>query len=335
MGPPPSPPRKSRRGLLTCLVGAALLASLGAWAVFALMSFATQLIGSRPLAVIKTSNTVGLVQVRGIIADYNTEKILKTIEYYRKAKNIRAVLVRIDSGGGTVGGSQEIYEALKGLKKSGKVVVASMGDVAASGAYYVACAADEIFTNSGTLTGSIGVILSLPNLEGLAEKIGVKETVVKSGRFKDVPSLTRTLAEEERALLQGVIDDTHNQFVEAILEHREAQLTKALENLPQEESQVLEDLGPDATAERLLRRIADGRIMTGRQSVVYGLVDKVGAQAQALERLAEMAGIEEPEIYEYRPKRTLMDVLNASARSTLGKAAAPLQGPRLEYRLAF
>lgn len=317
------------------MVGAVLLIALFSLVIGVVMNFASEFMGSRSLPVIRTSGTVGLVRVQGIIADDNTERILETIEHYRKAKNIRAVLVRIESGGGTVGGSQEIYEALKGLKQSGKKVVASLGDVAASGAYYVACAADEIFTNSGTLTGSIGVILSLPNLEGLAEKVGVKETVVKSGRFKDVPSLTRALAEEERALLQGVIDDTHNQFVEAVLEHREAQLAKALENLLQEEPQVLKELGPDATAERLLRRIADGRIMTGRQSVAYGLADTLGTQAQALERLAKLAQIEEPELYEYKPKRTLMDLLSASARSTLGKAAAPLQGPRLEYRLAF
>ena len=232
-------------------------------------------------------------------------------------------------------------------RPSCKMLVASMSNVAASGGYYVACAADKIFTNPGTLTGSIGVIMSLLNVEDVTEKIGIRSVVIKSGKFKDVPSAMRDMTDEERAYLQGVIDDTHSQFIEAVLGRRRTQLEAAQEKLGEmalTSSTELQRLGPDAaglaeaagqTVEEYLRYIADGRVMTGRQAAMLGLVDELGARSGAIAELARMANIDAPELYEYRPKRTLIDFLNAEARSAIQGVGLPPAGLRLEYRMPY
>ncbi|WP_287130088.1 signal peptide peptidase SppA [Candidatus Cyanaurora vandensis] len=176
---------------------------------------------------------------------------------------IKGVLLRIDSPGGTVGTSQEVYNAL-GQVRAQKPVVVSMGDVAASGGYYIACGADRIFANPGTLTGSIGVILSGYNAAKLLGTLGVEPQVVKSGPYKDILSINRALTPSERTLLQALIGDTYEQFLQAVAKGR---------NLPL----------------NALRPLADGRIYTGRQAQRLGLVDELGGLTEAKAHLRRLA----------------------------------------------
>jgi len=332
---PSQPPKKSRKGLFIFLfiLGGFLILSvvivLGVGAVI------KDILGTSPgpMSPPRGGNVVGVVRIDTVIMD--ARKTIEILRHYQEQDRIRAVLIRVDSPGGAVGASQEIYDAIGALRKSGKKVVASLGNVAASGGYYVACAADEVYANPGTLTGSIGVIFSVPNLEGISEKVGIRYQVIKSGKFKDVGSMTRTMTPEEQKLLQGVIDDTYNQFIEAIMKHRTQQIAQALAGSKTDAPQVEAELGGDATPEQFLRQIADGRVFTGRQAHKYGLVDTLGTEEDAVKRLANLAGIHKPETYEYKPRRTFLDLFEAEAKSALSGAALPLSGPRLEYRLPF
>ncbi len=190
-------------------------------------------------------------------------KALKQIE----DREFPALIVRIDSPGGTVGDSQEIYSAIKRLKDKGCKVIASFGNISASGGVYIGVASDKIVANPGTITGSIGVIIRGNNLSELLDKIGIKFETVKSGVFKDILSPDKPLSEEGRGLLQGLIDESYKQFTEAVAEGR---------NLPVEE----------------VRKFADGRIFTGTQALELGLVDKVGDEFVAREMAAEMVNID-------------------------------------------
>jgi len=181
-----------------------------------------------------------------------------------KDDQIKGVLLRIDSPGGTVGTSQEVYDAVKAVRAE-KPVVVSMGDITASGGYYVACAADQIFANPGTLTGSIGVIISGYNVAGLLSKVGVEPQVIKSGKFKDILSINRSLTPEERTLLQNLIFDTYDQFVTAVAKGRGKNVSQ-------------------------IRPLADGRIFTGRQAQKLGLVDELGGLKEAKVALRVLAG---------------------------------------------
>lgn len=341
--PPPPQPARSRRGLWTCLVVLLVFGGLGIVCLVAVGWFvqSTGLMDAtnRIDGPFTGGGRVGLLRVESLITD--ASRSLETIRYYAETESIKAVLVRIDSPGGSVGASQEIYQALLDLRKRKEVVI-SMGNVAASGGYYIACAGREIYTNPGTLTGSIGVILSIPNIEKVSDKIGITEVVLKSGRFKDAGSMVRPMTEEERGLLQGVIDDTYKQFAEAVLESRREALTSALDRIQKDpNAPELGILGPDILpvagldAKSFLDRIADGRVVTGRQAKVLGLVDKVGTQADALSALGKMVGIVRPELFEYKPKRSLSDFLNSTAQSAMQGTGLPLRGARLEYRLAF
>jgi protease-4 len=217
----------------------------------------------------RKKNRVAIVEVDGIISDSpfgaSRDKVLKALEEV-KQMSARAAVVRINSPGGTVGTSQEIHLAIKNLRERGIPVVAALSDVAASGGISIAVAADKIVANAGTVTGSIGVILKANNLRALYQKIGVEEEVIKSGPYKDIVSTFRPLTDEERALLQEVIDDTYEQFVNAIAR------------------------GRNLTAENV-RSFADGRIFTGQQAKELGLVDEIGGLERAVELVAELGRI--------------------------------------------
>ena len=330
--PPPQTPRK-RRPMLTCLVVLVVLGIVGFAIIAILMNQLGGIIQGEPIYVKTSSDTVGLVRIDGVIMD--DRKVLEVIDHYAEKKDIHAILVRIDSPGGGVGPSQEIYEAVQRLREDGKKVVVSMGSVAASGGYYVACAADEIYTNPGTLTGSIGVIIGIPNFKAIADKIGIDYQVVKSGKFKDIGSATRALTQEERDLMQGLINDVYNQFVEAILDNREEQIGEALTELSDDEVTSLTGKSKTANAEEFLRAIADGRILTGRQAVRYGLADDEGTQQDAFDRVAQLAGIHKPRLYEYKPRRPLSEIFEASAQSVLKGVGLPVEGMRIEYRMPY
>jgi protease-4 len=226
---------------------------------------------------------VGIVEVKGVIAD--PEPILTQLKEMRTNENVKAIVVRIDSPGGGVGPSQEIYNEVRKTKQV-KKVVASMGAIAASGGYYVAAAADHIVANAGTITGSISVIMEFANLEELLHKIGVGAFVIKSGEFKDVGSPLREMTAEEKRLLQGFIENVHEQFVTAIVEGR---------NMPQEK----------------VAAIADGRILSGEQAKELGLLDSLGNLEDAIALAGKLGGIKgEPSVvYAKKRKFSLLEYI--------------------------
>jgi protease-4 len=228
-----------------------------------------------------TGERIAVVEIRGTI--YESRDIIGEILKHKKNDQVKAIILRIDSQGGMVAPSQEVYEEVKKATKE-KKVVASMQSVAASGGYYIACAADKIVANPGTLIGSIGVILQVDNFEDLMKKIGLKRVVIKSGRYKDLGSSIRSMTEEEREILQSFSDNVHEQFIKAVVEGR---------NLPEEE----------------IREISDGRVFTGEQAQALGLVDKLGNLQDAIDLAATMVGIEgEPKvIYPSTKRRRFLD----------------------------
>ena len=221
-------------------------------------------------------NAVGVVDVRGVIED--ATDVIETLERFRRQDGTVAVVLRIDSPGGAVAPSQEIYDEVWRVREQ-KPVIASLGNVAASGGYYVASAANQIVADPGTITGSIGAIMSVPYYAPLADKIGFSEETVKSGRFKDTGHPLRKLSPDERALLQTMVDDVLGQFVEAVARGR---------NMP--------------TAR--VRSLADGRIYSGTQAVASGLVDRLGGLESAI-RLAwqDAKQVGEPRAVRVRPRR--------------------------------
>ncbi|HOJ51824.1 MAG TPA: signal peptide peptidase SppA [Syntrophales bacterium] len=228
-------------------------------------------------------NQVGVVLIEGILAD--SRDVLEQIKYFEEAEKIKAVVVRINSPGGGVVPSEEIYQAVRELRKK-KKVVASMGAVAASGGYLVACGAERIMANPGTITGSISALMHFANIEELLKKVGVKSQVVKSGKFKDMGSPLREMTTEEKELLQLVVDDIFDHFLDIIVKERK---------IPKEK----------------LKEMADGRIFTGRQAKALGLVDELGGLDEAVKLAAQSAGLKEkPEtIYAPKKKVTLWEFL--------------------------
>jgi protease-4 len=235
---------------------------------------------------------VGVVEVKGPITE--PESTIKTLRDFRYNQKIKAVVIRINSPGGAVGASQELYEEILRLNKE-KPVVASLATVAASGGYYTSLGARYIVANPGTVTGSIGVIMKVPNIGALLEKLGIKTTVVKSGTFKDLGSITRDMTEDERALLQGVMQDIQRQFVTAVAKSRKL-------------------------SEEQVSTIADGRIMTGHQALDAKLVDELGNFSVAVDKAANLAGIEgRPElVYPKRDRLSIMrELLQEEGAKTL------------------
>ncbi|MEK7774047.1 MAG: signal peptide peptidase SppA [Deltaproteobacteria bacterium] len=206
---------------------------------------------------------VAVMEIQGIILD--PADITQEIRDLSERDDVKAVVVRIDSPGGAVGPSQEIYSEILRLKQK-KTVVASMGSIAASGGFYAAVAASKIVANPGTITGSIGVIIEFMNAEELLNKIGLKGYVIKSGRYKDAGSPLRKMEKDEKDLLQGVIDDVNGQFIRAVAAGR---------NMKEED----------------VAKIADGRIFSGAQAMERGLVDRLGDLTDAINLSAELAGI--------------------------------------------
>ena len=219
---------------------------------------------------------IAVVDIKGVIT--SSRDVVEQIDNFKEDKGVKAIILRINSPGGGVGPSQEIYrEVLRAKEK--KKIIASMESVAASGGYYVACASDLIVANPGTITGSIGVVMEFSNVEDLLKKIGLRSYVIKSGKHKDIGSPLREMSPEERSILQSVIDSVHSQFVRAVAEGR---------NMEEEK----------------VRQIADGRIFSGEQAKELGLVDRLGSLQDTIEIAAEMIGIEGKPVVIY-PKKKL------------------------------
>jgi len=247
------------------------------------------------------SGNIGYVEVKGTIR--NSRKVVEWIDKLSENSSIRAILVRIDSPGGGVAPSQEIYDALKRAREKGKPVVASIGSLGASGGYYIACAADKIVADPGSVTGSIGVIMQFPVIRDLLRKLGIDYEVIKSGEFKDIASPLRPMTDKERRLLKEVILDVYSQFVDVVAESR---------GLPKDS----------------VLKIADGRILSGRQAYELGLVDTLGSQKVALDIARELGGIKgKPRLLKRKKRRIgLFDILFG----TVDELLTPV---RLEYRM--
>lgn len=270
---------------------------------------ASSVLGRDKVAVI---NVVGVITSSHDVSQgsASSRHVIEQLQKYGENDSVKAVVLRIDSPGGTVVASQEIYGAVNRLRReTGKTVVVSMADVAASGGYYIACAADRIFANPGTITGSIGVIMQFPNLEGLFGKVGIRTITIKSGEFKDTGNALREMTERETRLLQELIDDVFSQFVDAVEKGREM-----------EEEEV--------------RALADGRIFTGRQAKEFGLIDELGDFEEAVNRAAELAGIEgKPVILQEKKKRRFWDLLESRLSGIIPRPAGgfAVAGGRLFY----
>lgn len=225
---------------------------------------------------------VALVKVTGVIID--SANVIEELKEYADDASIKAIVLRVDSPGGAVAPSQEIHEEIIKVRKNKKVVV-SMGTVAASGGYYISAPADKIVANAGTLTGSIGVIMELPNFEGLMKKIGVETQIVKSGKHKDMASVFRSLTPEEKLILQTVLDDVHNQFITAVSEGRGIKFEE-------------------------IKNIADGRIFTGRMAKDIGLVDELGNLQDAIMLAGKLSGIKgEPKVVSKKEEFSVFNLL--------------------------
>ncbi|MCL6450466.1 MAG: signal peptide peptidase SppA [Acetobacteraceae bacterium] len=293
-----------KRALALAIVAGAVLSVVGALALRG---------GGTHYGPFIRTGRVGVVYIEGtIVSGRGGDTLTSTsvgsdevVGYLRDAlsdSSIRAVVLRLNSPGGSAAGSQEIAGEVARLQEAGKKVVASMGDVAASGAYLVASAADLVMADPGTITGSIGVIMEISNLEALLGKLGISVKTIKSGEHKDLGSSTRPLTEEEQALLQEMVDDVHRQFVAAVVEGR-------------------------GLSRARVEELADGRIFTGRQAVELGLVDSLGNLHDALDEAARLAGLgEEYGVREYGEVSPLSWFLERIGGAALAAGLVPLDG---------
>ena len=277
--------------------------SAGLLAVMVLLAVGSTLLPDRWKS---PSGEIALVRIQGMLMD--SQNIVRQLSNYRHNPNVRGIVLRIDSPGGAVAPAQEIYNEIMKLKADHKTVYASMGTVAASGGYYIACAANYVLANPGTLTGSIAAVMAFSNIEELTDKIGIKPIIIKSGKYKDVGSPLRGMKPEERKLLQSVVDDVHQQFVLAVAKGR---------GLPVSE----------------VNEIADGRIMTGQQALTLKLVDEMGGLEKTIELLAKKIGVEgRPKVIEEKEKTPFFDwLLQSSLPSRLAATLMPASLPRLQY----
>ena len=249
---------------------------------------------------------VAILEIKGVILDPQptVEKLIR----FRKNEQVKAIILRIDSPGGGVGPAQEIYAEVKKTQREKKVLV-SVGSVAASGGYYIACAADQIMANPGSITGSIGVIMENVNVEDLLAKIGLRPNVVKSGKHKDIGSPMRSMTEEERKLLQGVLDSIHEQFIQAVAEGRKVPVEK-------------------------IRPLADGRIFSGDQAKDLGLIDSLGNLEDAIAMAGQLVGIKgEPEVI--YPEKKRFSILDLILEETIQKTLETFRGNASPYHFFY
>ncbi len=264
---------KRRSSALGVILFLLLLAAVFIYTAASLISPSASLIKS------SFSESVALVRVEGVIID--GKEIIKQLEKWSDDSSVKAIVLRIVSPGGVVTPSQEIFNAVKKAKVK-KPVVASMGSMAASGGYYIASAANKIMASPGTITGSIGVIIMFSNTEKLMGKIGLDTIVVKSGKFKDTGSPHRKFTEADKAIIQGVVDDTYEQFIADVAEGRNMDI-------------------------EVVRKLADGRIYTGRQAKENNLVDDLGYLDDAISMAGKMGGIVgKPDVVEKKEELSII-----------------------------
>jgi protease IV len=252
------------------------------------------------------SGEIALIHVNGMLMD--SRDIVRQLSDYRHDPQVRGIILRIDSPGGAVAPAQEIFSEIMKIRADHKTIYASMGTVAASGGYYIACAADYVLANPGTLTGSISAVMAFNNIEELTKKIGVKPNIIKSGKFKDAGSPLRAMTPEEQKLLQDVVYDVHEQFVQAIATGRDLPLAE-------------------------VHKIADGRIMTGKQALKLKLIDELGGLEKTIDLLAKRIGVVgRPKVIEQEEKVPFFDwLLQGSLSRGLSQTLMQSPQPRLQY----
>jgi len=228
-----------------------------------------------------------------LVGAMSVDHIVKKLEAARDDKTVKAIVLRINSPGGSVGAVQEIHRAVLKLKEKKKIVVSSFGDVSASGGYYIACAGDHIVSNPGTITGSIGVIMQIPNVQNLLKKVGVGFEVIKSGQFKDAASPFRDMSKEEKALFQELLLDAYDQFYQAVKEGRKL-------------------------SDEALKTLADGRVFSGRLALKKKLVDELGGLEEAVQKAKELSGLKDkkPQIIIEEEKPSFEKLLRLFTRSS-------------------
>lgn len=299
--------------LLILFYGLAILVALGSLIVKD--SWFKKFRKSRPsdgkLAIVRIQGPIRSAMSESAFSAPDAEEIARRLHKLSKNDDVKAIVLRINSPGGSIGAVQEIHREIERCKAKGKKIVASLGDVAASGGYYLAAPADLIMAEPGTITGSIGVIMQFPTLEGLFQKLGVKLQVVKSGEHKDIGSPARELMPEERKILQAGIDDAYQQFVEAVSQGRKK-------------------------SPEVIKPLADGRIFTGRQAKAAGLVDELGSRQDAIDAAIKLAGLSaDARIIrdEERGLPGLMHRLSATFRQAGWQVLEEsLSTPTIEYR---
>ncbi len=225
---------------------------------------------------------VAVLDISGIIT--KSDATIQRLHIYRDDPNVKAIVLRINTPGGSVAPVQEVFAELNKLDKP---IVASMGSTAASGGYYIACAADTIVANPGTLTGSIGVIMQFTKMKGLYDKVGLEQQIIKSGQFKDAGSAFRDLTDEEKAALQETVDDVYNQFVDAISQSRVDHLTR---------DEIVQ--------------LADGRIFSGKQAQSHKLIDELGNLQDAIKIAGKLGNIDgTPKVLRTQRKKSLLETI--------------------------
>jgi len=250
---------------------------------------------------------IGVISIQGTITD--SEPVVSQLVNFRKNKRIKAIILRINSPGGGIGPSQEIYREVRKTIKT-KKVVASMGSLAASGGYYIAAATDRIVANPGTLTGSIGVIMEFVHIQDLMKKLGIGLEVMKSGEFKDTGSPHRNLSERDRVLVKELISEIRDQFFNAVAQGRNLSTVQ-------------------------VKKIAgDARILTGARAKELGLIDHLGNFRDAVDLTKELAGIEGDItlVYPKKDGAKLLDMLFQNTSQAFFKVITDNLGPRMEYR---
>lgn len=292
---------KKKDIILASIIAASFILFIG----ILLLAFVGVLYEDNNMAI-NFGEKIAVIDVHGVIS--SSANVIRQLKKFGDDSSIPALVIHIDSPGGGVAASQEIYEEIRKVREKGKTVVASMGSLGASGGYYIACAADTIVANPGTITGSIGVIFEVPIIEELLKKMGIRFEVIKSGEMKDVGSFARSITPKEREYLQQVIDDTYDQFVDVVVKERELS-----------QSQVY--------------KLADGRVFTGRQAQKLKLIDELGDLEDAIEIAAKMAGIKgKPRTVKERVRRvTFWDVLSESLNKVDELSKAENFTPKLQY----
>jgi protease-4 len=335
-GLPPRPRRRSSRPrIFPIFLGIILVIGFGAFALISFFSFfiTTSGQGGNLLGNLSFGGErIALVRINDVIAPGpNFDFWMEHLRKIGEDDNIKGVVLRIESPGGSVASSQELYDEVIHLRETaGKTVYVSMGDVAASGGYYIAAASDRIFANKGTLTGSVGVISTSYQVEELAKDWGIDVQVIKSGRFKDAGSMFRPMEPDEEKMFELLINNAYDQFISDILAEREDELALALDGFDAWEKYLFERT-EDSDARAFLLQIADGRVYSGEQAHELGLVDELGALNATVDRLTEDLGLP-PDSRVYVPQRKvgLFDALSATLS---GGFPSALKHPSLQYRM--